>query len=202
MSDLSPKTPSPVSLRALLVGSLLVGAISLISPWAILMVKGSQLTSNAIPIVAVLFLFLLTAVIVPCLKVLGRHLSFSRNELIAIYVMMLTGSVVVTTGFTGSFLSVITGGPVVGTPDLPTKYFLSNSIPAVPGQITEITGVDEVRGWDGIVDVMLFRTVGDSVAPTVNSTDVVGYVLAVTYSREASEDLINQSLEAISVTVK
>ena len=117
MSDLSCKTPSPVSLRALLVGSLLVGAISLISPWAILMVKGSQLTSNAIPIVAVLFLFLLTAVVTPCLKVLGRRLSFSRNELIAIYVMMLAGSVVVTTGFTGSFLSVITGSFYYATPE-------------------------------------------------------------------------------------
>ncbi len=100
------------------------------------------------------------------------------------------------------FLSVITGGPVVGTPDLPSKYFLSNSIPAVSGQITEITGINAVRKWDGIVDVMLFRTVGDSVASTVNSTDVVGYVLAATESREASEDLINQSLEAISITVK
>ena len=91
---------------------------------------------------------------------------------------------------------------VVGTPDLPSKYFLSNSIPAVSGQITEITGINAVRKWDGIVDVMLFRTVGDSVASTVNSTDVVGYVLAATESREASEDLINQSLEAISITVK
>ncbi len=100
------------------------------------------------------------------------------------------------------FLSVITGGPVVGTPDLPTKYFLSNSIPAPPGIITEITGVEEVRGWDGIVDVMLFRGVGDMVAPTVNSTDVVGYVLTATDARETSEELITRSLGQISVKVE
>ena len=41
----------------MLTGAVLVGAISLLSPWAILLVKGSQLTSNAIPIIAVLFFF-------------------------------------------------------------------------------------------------------------------------------------------------
>ena len=100
---------SGVSLRAVLTGALLVGAISLISPWAILVVKGSQLTSNAIPIIAVLFFFLLTAVLVPLLGSISRRLAFARSELVTIYVMMLVGSVVVTTGFTGSFLSVITG---------------------------------------------------------------------------------------------
>ena len=99
------------------------------------------------------------------------------------------------------FLSVITGGPVVGLPDLPTKYFLSSSIPAAPGRIGQITGVEEVRGWDEIVDVMLFRDVGDTVVPTVNSTDVVGYVLAATSSREDSAELVEQALDEISVVV-
>ncbi len=99
------------------------------------------------------------------------------------------------------FLSVITGGPVVGLPDIPTKYFLSNSIPAAPGRISQITGVEEVRGWDDIVDVLLFRDVGDTVAPTVNSTDVVGYVLAATSSRKAGEALIRRALGEITVDV-
>ncbi len=100
------------------------------------------------------------------------------------------------------FLSVITGGPVVGLPDLPTEYFLSNSIPVAPGRISQITGVEEVRGWDDIVDVMLFRDVGDTVVPTVNSTDVVGYVLAATSSRENSAELVARALGAISVVVE
>jgi len=107
--------PSGVSWRAALTGALLVGAISIISPWAILMVKGSQLTSNAIPIIAVLFFFLLTILVVPVFKFLKRHLAFSRTELITVYAMMLVGSVVVTTGFTGSFLSVITGAQYYAT---------------------------------------------------------------------------------------
>ena len=108
---------SGVSWRSVLTGAVLVGAISLLSPWAILLVKGSQLTSNAIPIIAVLFFFLLVALVVPGLKWIGGQLAFSRLELITIYVMMLVGSVVVTTGFTGSFLSVITGAMYYATPE-------------------------------------------------------------------------------------
>lgn len=113
----SDATPRATSLRAVLVGLGLVFAISLISPWAILMVKGSQLTSNAIPIIAVLLFFFVVALAVPVLKILGRHFAFARGELICIYAMMLAGSVVVTTGFTGSFLSVITGVFYYATPE-------------------------------------------------------------------------------------
>ena len=114
-----PPIPSSsgVTWRAVLTGAVLVGAISIISPWAILMVKGSQLTSNAIPIIAVLFFFLLTILVVPLLKTIGRSLAFNRAELITIYAMMLVGAVVVTTGFTGSFLSVITGAQYYATPE-------------------------------------------------------------------------------------
>lgn len=108
---------SSVTWRAVLTGTVLVGAISIVSPWSILMVKGSQLTSNAIPIIAVVFLFLLTIVVVPVLRIMGKRLAFSRAELITVYAMMLVGSVVVTTGFTGSFLSVITGAQYYATPE-------------------------------------------------------------------------------------
>lgn len=81
------------------------------------MVKGSQLTSNAIPIIAVLFFFLLTAAVLPLLRILGPAWTFTRAELIAIYIMMIVGSVVVTTGFTSSFLSVISGLMYYATPE-------------------------------------------------------------------------------------
>ena len=116
MPSLPPQSPA-FSLRAVLTGLLLVGAISVLSPWGILIVKGSQITSNAIPLIAVLFLFLLTAAALPLLKMLGRAWAFSRAELIAVYAMMLVGAVVVTTGFTGSFLSVITGAAYYATPE-------------------------------------------------------------------------------------
>ena len=112
-----PPQPPAFSLRAVLTGLLLVGAISVLSPWGILIVKGSQITSNAIPLIAVLFLFLLTTAVLPLLKMLGRAWAFSRAELIAVYAMMLVGAVVVTTGFTGSFLSVITGAAYYATPE-------------------------------------------------------------------------------------
>ena len=116
MPPFSPQPPA-FSLRAVLTGLLLVGAISVLSPWGILIVKGSQITSNAIPLIAVLFLFLLTTAVLPLLKMLGRAWAFSRAELIAVYTMMLVGAVVVTTGFTGSFLSVITGAAYYATPE-------------------------------------------------------------------------------------
>ena len=115
MSELNSRTG--VSLRAVLTGVFFVLAISLISPWAILMVQGSQLTSNAIPIIAVALLFVVTLVAMPLLRSLGKTFAFNREELITIYVMMLVGSVVVTTGFTGSFLSVITGAMYYATPE-------------------------------------------------------------------------------------
>jgi hypothetical protein len=106
-----------VTFRAVLTGAFLVAVISVISPWAVLVVKGSQLTSNAIPIIAVFLLFAVTAVAQPLLKLLSRRLAFRRTELITVYVMMLVGSVVVTTGFTGSFLSVISGAMYYATPE-------------------------------------------------------------------------------------
>jgi len=108
---------SGVSARAVLTGAALVLAISFISPWSVLMVQGSQLTSNAIPIIAVAILFFITLVAMPLLRVLGAGFAFRRDELITIYAMMLVGSVVVTTGFTGSFLSVITGAMYYATPE-------------------------------------------------------------------------------------
>ncbi|MBT4496405.1 MAG: hypothetical protein HOC74_01710, partial [Gemmatimonadetes bacterium] len=108
---------SGVTWRSVLTGAFLVGAISIISPWAVLMVKGSQLTSNAIPIITVILFFLVTILAMPLLKILRRSMAFTRAELITVYVMMLVGSVVVTTGFTGSFLSVITGAQYYATPE-------------------------------------------------------------------------------------
>ena len=60
-------------MRALLTGVVLVAAISLISPWAVLIVKGSLLTGNAIPVIGVLFFFVLTALAAPLLKSLSRR---------------------------------------------------------------------------------------------------------------------------------
>ena len=110
-------TGAGVTLRAVLAGSTFVAAISVVSPWAILVVKGSQLTSNAIPAITVFFLLLTTAVLQPLLRLLSHRLAFTRPELIVVYVMMLAGSVVVTTGFTGTFLSVISGVLYYATPE-------------------------------------------------------------------------------------
>ena len=98
-----------VTARSVLAGATFVGIISVVSPWAILVVKGSQLTSNAIPAIAIFIFFFVIAVAQPILRLLSRRLAFSHAELITVYVMMLAGSVVVTTGLVGSFLSAITG---------------------------------------------------------------------------------------------
>ena len=106
-----------VSLRAAATGAVLVGAMSVVSPWAVLVVKGSQLTTNAVPAMAVFLFFLVTAAIVPLARLLGGRFGYTRAELIVVYAMMLTGSVVVTNGFTGSFLSVVTGARYYATPE-------------------------------------------------------------------------------------
>jgi biotin carboxylase len=100
------------------------------------------------------------------------------------------------------FFSVITGGPIVGSADLPQRFFQSNSIPAEAGLITEISGVEEVETWPGIVEVMMFKGVGDTAKTTVNSTDVVGYVLVATESAAESQGLIEKALGTIEVVVE
>lgn len=104
-------------MRALLTGVVLVAAISLISPWAVLIVKGSLLTGNAIPVIGVLLFFALTAFVAPLLKSLNRCLAFTRADLILIYAMMLVAGAVVTTGFTGGFMSIISGIYYYATPE-------------------------------------------------------------------------------------
>ena len=104
-------------MRALLTGAVLVAAISLISPWAVLIVKGSLLTGNAIPVIGVLFFFVLTALAAPLLKSLSRRLAFTRADLILMYAMMLVAGAVVTTGFTGGFMSIISGIYYYATPE-------------------------------------------------------------------------------------
>jgi len=97
------------------VGAAMVAAISLICPWGFLVVQGSQLASNAMPLIAVLFFLLLVGLVAPLLKRLG--VGFSRAELTTVYVMMLVGSVVVVTGLTGSLLPVMSGVLYYATPE-------------------------------------------------------------------------------------
>ncbi len=99
----------------MLVGAGLVAAISLICPWGFLVVQGSQLASNAMPLIAVLFFLLLVGLVSPLMKRLG--MGFSRAELTTVYVMMLVGSVVVVTGLTGSLLPVMSGAIYYATPE-------------------------------------------------------------------------------------
>ena len=107
---------SGVTPRAVLTGAVLMGVICVLGPWAVLMVKGSQLTGGAIPIIAVLFLFVMTAVVVPALGALHQRLAFSPSEVITVYGMMLVGATIIT-GFTGHFLSVITGAMYYASPE-------------------------------------------------------------------------------------
>ena len=108
--------PSGVTLRAVLTGAVLVGVISVLSPWGILYVKGSQLTSSSIPIISVLFLLLLSGVVVPVLGAIKRRLAFSRSEVITVFSMMLV-SAGITVSFTGQFLAILTGAMYYATPE-------------------------------------------------------------------------------------
>lgn len=115
--QVGPQKPARgFSWRALVLGAILSGVISVVSPWASLLYKGSELTSNAIPLLAVTLLFALVAGVVPVLRAVWPRAAPSRGELIAVYVMMLTAAVVPTKGLMGSFLGVITGPSYYATP--------------------------------------------------------------------------------------
>ncbi len=116
LEETKPRRASGVTLRAVLTGAVLVGVISVLSPWAILYVKGSQLTSSSIPIISVLFLLILTGVVVPTLGSISRRLAFSRSEVITVFSMMLICAGI-TVSFTGQFLAILTGAMYYATPE-------------------------------------------------------------------------------------
>lgn len=74
-------------------------------------------------------------------------------------------------------------------------------IPAEPGVVTRISGVDEVRAMVGIHDVVVTARVGDTLAPIVDcaTRDKVGYVIAQADSAREAMSLAKRAASCIKI---
>lgn len=66
-----------------------------------------------------------------------------------------------------------------------------------PGLLTTITGADEVRTWEGVVDVQLALTPGDPIPTVQSSRDRAGHVLTVAETIAAATTLASAATNHI-----
>lgn len=77
--------------------------------------------------------------------------------------------------------------------------FRSGLIPASPGVIQSISGLDELKKING-VEVMLFKKIGDRLADVLSSHDAFGYVLATGGTHEHTGNLVREAIGALKIT--
>lgn len=107
----------------------------------------------------------------------------------------------VTTNYLKGFFAVLAGEDWAEEVELNWSgaAFKSGLIPARPGIIQSISGLDELRRIKGL-EVMQFKKVGDRVADALSSHDAFGYVLATSGSHAHADQLVREAISALSIT--
>ena len=90
------------------------------------------------------------------------------------------------------------------TPDIEPKFEKGSAIrflDAPSGTITAVSGVEEARAVDGVVEVTLTKQVGELSGSIDSSTDRLGYVVAQADTAEDAVGICRDSLKKISVAI-
>ena len=129
-----------ISLRAILTGILLCGVIGAGLPYTEFVLKGTQLGTNSSTPAAFFLLFILLLMVQPVLGTVRRTWLFTRQELLAMTVMMMIATVIPTRGFTALILAVISGAFYYATPENHWEDKLIPDLPTwiVPGDVEAI----------------------------------------------------------------
>jgi len=98
-----------ISVRAMLVGAVLCGAIAVGLPYGEFVLNGTQLGLNSSTPAAFFLLFLLVALVQPLLGLVRRDWLFSRAELLSIAVMMMITTAIAARGFISIAVPILTG---------------------------------------------------------------------------------------------
>jgi hypothetical protein len=106
-----------VTLRAVLLGLVCTGMLSVATPYTNLVMAGSNLGVNFLPVGAVLFFLFLVAGLNTLLRRLRQAWALSGRELLVVYVMMLVSAVMPTLGFLEHVLPTIVGAYYLATPE-------------------------------------------------------------------------------------
>ena len=98
-----------ITKRAFLIGCFFSIVIAAICPYTIMRIQAYGLSSDYITAGAILFLFLLVLFVNPLISLINNRLTFSSEELILIYSMMLVASAIPTWGLMTNLIPILAG---------------------------------------------------------------------------------------------
>ena len=113
----NPTSRAGISLRAMVVGTLLSGVIAVGLPYGEFVLNGTQMGLNSSTPAALFLLFLLLALVQPLLGLIRRQWMFSRAELLSIAVMMMITTAIGARGFISISGPIMAGGYYFATPE-------------------------------------------------------------------------------------
>jgi len=127
--DLEPRSSSPLTIRALLVGSVLTALLCVMCPASLMVLNSSYLACD-FTIVGAHFLFLALVLLVNSLLAnLGPRWALEPRELLTVYVMLAIGCNVTTMGLVGYLLPTPAGLQYYATPE---NKWAETILPYVP----------------------------------------------------------------------
>ena len=134
-----------ISVRAMLVGAVLCGAIAVGLPYGEFVLNGTQLGLNSSTPAAFFLLFLLVALVQPLLGLVRRDWLFSRAELLSIAVMMMITTAIAARGFISIAVPILTGIFYFASPENNWEELLLPHVPTwlIPYDAQAIQGFYE-----------------------------------------------------------
>ena len=134
-----------ISVRAMLVGAVLCGAIAVGLPYGEFVLNGTQLGLNSSTPAAFFLFFLLIAVVQPLLGLVRRDWLFSRAELLSIAVMMMITTAIAARGFISIAVPILTGIFYFASPENNWEELLLPHVPTwlIPYDAQAIQGFYE-----------------------------------------------------------
>ena len=140
-----PADRAGISVRAMLVGAVLCGAIAVGLPYGEFVLNGTQLGLNSSTPAAFFLLFLLVALVQPLLGLVRRDWLFSRAELLSIAVMMMITTAIAARGFISIAVPILTGIFYFASPENNWEELLLPHVPTwlIPYDAQAIQGFYE-----------------------------------------------------------
>ena len=119
MSEIDPHTQAPAAItaRGFFVGAIMSLVIAIGIPYGSMVIQGSRLGLSSATPAAFFLLFVLLLTLHLLLGLLNRTWSFSRGELVTIFIMMAVATAIPTRGVIGMLLPMMTGTFYYATPE-------------------------------------------------------------------------------------
>jgi hypothetical protein len=113
----APIAGPEVSIRSLIIGTVLAFFINLACPYSVLVLQNAGLTSDYITAGAMMIFLLLVGLFNPLLKMVYRSWALRAGEMVVIYVMMIVASAIPTWGLVTNLFHILTRPFYYATPE-------------------------------------------------------------------------------------